>query len=210
MLNNPFLRLLIALGIAIPIVYALFMMMSYLISVKEVKLDQSEQRVLSAITPQQQDADVRVRQRSKPKRIDSAQKPPPPPKVSATKSQINLPTPRIEGAAPQFLTGMPSQSVRQPRLIRNVRQSVARKAAVMFASMWIHAVVRTTSLPLAQIVFSSGKQNGLSARLNLLRRSFAVKRPSVAMWYIHWSSNWPTKACSTTKFEKGAPGSALF
>ena len=56
MLNNPFLRLLIALGIAIPIVYALFMMMSYLISVKEVKLDQSEQRVLSAITPQQQDA----------------------------------------------------------------------------------------------------------------------------------------------------------
>ena len=103
MLNNPFLRLLIALGIAIPIVYALFMMMSYLISVKEVKLDQSEQRVLSAITPQQQDADVRVRQRSKPKRIDSAQKPPPPPKVSATKSQINLPTPRIEGAAPTDL-----------------------------------------------------------------------------------------------------------
>ena len=66
MLNSPFLRLLIALGIAIPIVYALFMMMSYLISVKEVKLDQSEQQVLSAITPQQQDADVRVRQRSKP------------------------------------------------------------------------------------------------------------------------------------------------
>lgn len=103
MLNNPFLRLLIALGIAVPIVYALFMLMSYLISVKEVKLDQSEQRVLSAITPQQQDADVRVRQRSKPKRIDSAQKPPPPPKVSATKSQINLPTPRIEGAAPTDL-----------------------------------------------------------------------------------------------------------
>ena len=103
MLNNPFLRLLIALGIAIPIVYALFMLMSYLISVKEVKLDQSEQRVLSAITPQQQDTDVRVRQRSKPKRIDSAQKPPPPPKVSATKSQINLPTPRIEGAAPTDL-----------------------------------------------------------------------------------------------------------
>ena len=103
MLNNPFLRLIIALGIAVPIVYALFMLMNYLISVKEVKLDQSEQRVLSAITPQQQDSDVRVRQRSKPKRIDSAQKPPPPPKVSATKSQINLPTPRIEGAAPTDL-----------------------------------------------------------------------------------------------------------
>ena len=77
MLNNPLLRLVIALGIAVPIVYALFMLMNYLISVKEVKLDQSEQRVLSAITPQQQDSDVRVRQRSKPKRLDSAQKPPP-------------------------------------------------------------------------------------------------------------------------------------
>ena len=103
MLNNPLLRLVIALGIAVPIVYALFMLMNYLISVKEVKLDESEQRVLSAITPQQQDSDVRVRQRSKPKRIDSAQKPPPPPKVSATKSQIDLPTPRIEGAAPTDL-----------------------------------------------------------------------------------------------------------
>ncbi|MEE2922697.1 MAG: energy transducer TonB [Pseudomonadota bacterium] len=103
MLNNPLLRLVIALGIAVPIVYALFMLMNYLISVKEVKLDQSEQRVLSAITPQQQDSDVRVRQRSKPKRLDSAQKPPPPPKVSATKSQIDLPTPRIEGAAPTDL-----------------------------------------------------------------------------------------------------------
>ncbi|WP_370172091.1 MULTISPECIES: energy transducer TonB [Hyphomonas] len=103
MLNNPLLRLVIALGIAVPIVYALFMLMNYLISVKEVKLDESEQRVLSAITPQQQDTDVRVRQRSKPKRIDSAQKPPPPPKVSATKSQIDLPTPRIEGAAPTDL-----------------------------------------------------------------------------------------------------------
>ena len=103
MLNNPLLRLVIALGIAVPIVYALFMLMNYLISVKEVRLDESEQRVLSAITPQQQDSEVRVRQRSKPKRIDSAQKPPPPPKVSATKSQIDLPTPRIEGAAPTDL-----------------------------------------------------------------------------------------------------------
>ena len=44
MLNNPLLRLVIALGIAVPIVYALFMLMNYLISVKEVKLDESEQR----------------------------------------------------------------------------------------------------------------------------------------------------------------------
>lgn len=103
MFNNPLLRLIVSLGIAVPIVYALFLVMNMLISVKEVKLDESEQRVLSSITPQKQDTDVRIRQRSKPKRIDSAQKPPPPPKVSATKSQINLPTPRIEGAAPTDL-----------------------------------------------------------------------------------------------------------
>ena len=103
MFSNPMTRLLVGVAIAIPIVYMLFLLMSSLISVKEVNLSKSEQRVLTAITPQQQDMDVRTRQRSKPKRIDSAQKPPPPPKVSATKSNINLPTPKIEGAAPTDL-----------------------------------------------------------------------------------------------------------
>ena len=103
MLANPLTRFLVGVAIAIPIVYLLFVMMSSLISVKEVNLEKSEQRVLTAITPQKQDSEVRTRQRSKPKRIESAQKPPPPPKVSATKSNINLPTPKIEGAAPTEL-----------------------------------------------------------------------------------------------------------
>ncbi len=103
MFTNPLTRLLVGVAIAIPIVYLLFIIMNQLISVKEVNLEKGEQRVLTAITPQQQDSEVRTRQRSKPKRIDSAQKPPPPPKVSATKSNINLPTPQIEGAAPTDL-----------------------------------------------------------------------------------------------------------
>ena len=103
MFANPLTRLLVGVAIAIPIVYMLFIVMNQLISVKEVNLEKGEQRVLTAITPQQQDSEVRTRQRSKPKRIDSAQKPPPPPKVSATKSNINLPTPQIEGAAPTEL-----------------------------------------------------------------------------------------------------------
>lgn len=103
MFANPLTRLLVGVAIAIPIVYLLFIVMSQLISVKEVNLEKGEQRVLTAITPQQQDSEVRTRQRSKPKRIDSAKKPPPPPKVSATKSNINLPTPQIEGAAPTEL-----------------------------------------------------------------------------------------------------------
>ena len=103
MFTNPLTRLLVGVAIAIPIVYLLFIIMSQLISVKEVNLEKSEQRVLTAITPQKSDSEVRTRQRAKPKRIDSAQKPPPPPKVSATKSNINLPTPKIEGAAPTEL-----------------------------------------------------------------------------------------------------------
>nr|WP_321362363.1 TonB family protein [uncultured Hyphomonas sp.] len=103
MFTNPLTRLLVGVAIAIPIVYLLFIVMNQLISVKEVNLEKGEQRVLTAITPQQQDSEVRTRQRSKPKRIDSAKKPPPPPKVSATKSNINLPTPKIEGAAPTDL-----------------------------------------------------------------------------------------------------------
>ncbi|MDP3459602.1 MAG: TonB family protein [Hyphomonas sp.] len=103
MFNSPFMRILIATLIAIPIVLAIFFLMNALISVKELKLDAGEQRVLQAITPQKQDSDVRTRQRAKPQRIESAAKPPPPPKQSATKSSINLPTPRIDGAVPQNL-----------------------------------------------------------------------------------------------------------
>ena len=103
MFNSPFLRLVVAFAIAVPIVYLLFILMSSLINVTEIRVDKGEQRVLSAITPQQQDSEIRTRQRSKPRRLDSAAKPPPPPKVSGTKSQINLPTPRIAGAAPTEL-----------------------------------------------------------------------------------------------------------
>jgi protein TonB len=103
MFSNPFMRILVATVIAIPIVLIIFMVMNMLISVKELKLESGEQRVLAAITPQQQDSEARTRQRAKPQRIDSAQKPPPPPKQSATKSSINLPTPKIDGAVPQNL-----------------------------------------------------------------------------------------------------------
>jgi protein TonB len=103
MFNSPMMRFLIATLIAIPIVLAIFFIMNALISVDEIELDSGEQRVLAAITPQKQDSDVRTRQRAKPQRIDAAAKPPPPPKQSATKSSINLPTPKIDGAVPQNL-----------------------------------------------------------------------------------------------------------
>ena len=103
MFNNPFMRLLVGVVIAIPIVLIIFLLMNSLISVDEIELTEGENRVLAAITPQKQDTEVRTRSRSQPKRIDAAQKPPPPPKRSATKSSINLPTPKIDGAVPQNL-----------------------------------------------------------------------------------------------------------
>jgi periplasmic protein TonB len=103
MFNSPLGRFLISFAIAAPIAILIFLFMSMLIAVNEISLEAKESRVLSAITPQSNDSDVRTRQRAKPQRIDSAAKPPPPPKQSATKSSINLPTPKIDGAVPQNL-----------------------------------------------------------------------------------------------------------
>lgn len=103
MFSSPLGRFAVSFAIAAPIAIAIFLLMNALISVDEITLNTKESRVLTAITPQSQDSDVRTRQRAKPQRIESASKPPPPPKQSATKSSINLPTPKIEGAVPQNL-----------------------------------------------------------------------------------------------------------
>lgn len=103
MFSSPLGRFAVSFAIAAPIAIAIFLLMNALISVDEITLNTKESRVLTAITPQSQDSDVRTRQRAKPQRIESAAKPPPPPKQSATKSSINLPTPKIEGAVPQNL-----------------------------------------------------------------------------------------------------------
>ncbi|MFN3910751.1 energy transducer TonB [Hyphomonas sp.] len=103
MFNTPMGRFLVSALIAAPIAILIFLAMNLLISVDEISLDAKESRVLMAITPQSNDSDVRTRQRAKPQRIDSSAKPPPPPKQSATKSSINLPTPKIDGAVPTGL-----------------------------------------------------------------------------------------------------------
>jgi periplasmic protein TonB len=103
MFNTPLGRLLIGALIAVPIILGLFLGMAQLINIKEIKIDEGEQRILTALTPQKKDQDLRLRQRTKPKQIETAKKPPPPPKFSSTKSDINLPTPKIEGAKPTEL-----------------------------------------------------------------------------------------------------------
>ena len=103
MFTNPLIRLAIGIPIAVLVVYGLFQFMRIAISGDYVEPEDRQQRVLEAITPQQDSQEVRRTQRAKPRRLDSANKPPPPPKLATRKSDIDLPTPSIQGAAPTEL-----------------------------------------------------------------------------------------------------------
>jgi len=103
MFTNPFVRIGIGLPIAALVVLGLFHFMRIAISQDFEEPAEREQRTLEAITPQQDSQDVRRTQRSKPRKLDAANKPPPPPKLSTRKSDIDLPTPNIQGAAPTEL-----------------------------------------------------------------------------------------------------------
>ena len=103
MFSNPLIRLLIGVPLAAIVVFALFTFMYKMINQDYEQPENVEQRVLERITPSEEDTEVRTRQRNKPRKMDTADKPPPPPKMSATRSDINLPTPNIQGAAPTEL-----------------------------------------------------------------------------------------------------------
>lgn len=100
MLNNSLIRIALGVPAAAAIVYGLFIFMGWLISAEFDPDTAVETRTIERITPEERTEDVRAKSRSKPKRLASADKPPPPPKLSATKSDVNLPTPQIQGSAP--------------------------------------------------------------------------------------------------------------
>ena len=85
------------------VVVALFLLMAKLIEPKEITLSDETFRTLERITPADEAQEIRRTQRKSVKRIQTADKPPPPPKLSATKSNVDLPTPQIQGAAPTDL-----------------------------------------------------------------------------------------------------------
>jgi len=97
------LRLAIGLPIAAVITYLLFIGMNFLINKDYIEPDPEEARVIERITPQDENQDINRRARSKPRKLNSADKPPPPPKLSTSKADIDLPTPNIRGAAPTEL-----------------------------------------------------------------------------------------------------------
>lgn len=102
-MNNSLVRLAVGAPLAALVVYGLFAFMTAVISQEFEEPDEGEQRVLEAITPQEDAQEIRRNARSKPQRLASADKPPPPPKLSSSKSDIDLPTPNIQGSAPTEL-----------------------------------------------------------------------------------------------------------
>lgn len=100
---GSFLILIPAAILAAVVVVALFFLMAWLIVPKPIELGENEFRTLERITPQEETQEIRRTQRKQVKRIKTADKPPPPPKLSAAKSNVNLPTPQIQGAAPSEL-----------------------------------------------------------------------------------------------------------
>lgn len=104
MLNSPAARAPTAALLALPVAYGLFLLMNSLIDVKEIKLEPVASRVLDVITPQRPDPDAPITKRAKPTPLDAAMEPPPPPRASATHTDIILPTPVVPGTVPEGLS----------------------------------------------------------------------------------------------------------
>ena len=104
MLNSTTVRTPTAALMALPVAYGLFLLMNSLIQVKEITLVPAASRVLDAITPQRPDPDAPMTKRTKPTPLESATQPPPPPRASATQTDIFLPTPVVPGAVPTGLS----------------------------------------------------------------------------------------------------------
>lgn len=100
MLGNPVERIFIGVPVAAGVVFGLFSLMNNLIVVEEVTLEEKEQRVLDVITPQENDQNVTKLIRGEILRIESTDKPPPPPEFKVSKASIDLPALSINGSAP--------------------------------------------------------------------------------------------------------------
>ena len=99
MLHAPWFRL-VVLPVAAIVTVILFRGMGWLISADFEEPDNLREYNLESITPEAQEEAVTRRARSKPRKLNNADKPPPPPKLTASKNDIDLPTPNIQGAPP--------------------------------------------------------------------------------------------------------------
>ena len=103
MFQSSMLRPLVGLPLAGLVVFGLFSFMHRMISVDFVPPETVPQRVLEAfVAPDSVEATPHVRD-IKPDRLELADRPPPPPKLTRSPSAIDLPAPQVGGAVPQTL-----------------------------------------------------------------------------------------------------------
>lgn len=112
MFSNPIIRFAVGVPVAAILSVALFMLMENLIRIKEIcppgavmspatgKCVKQDQRSLRNIFAEKASVDQIRSNRKAPKKLNKANKPPPPPKMSATKQNIDLPKANIQGSAP--------------------------------------------------------------------------------------------------------------
>ena len=112
MFSNPIIRFAVGIPIAAIIAVGLFMLMENLIRVNQVcqvgatwnaelrKCVKVDQRGLRDFLADNPEIEAVRTNRKEVRKLDKANKPPPPPKLTATKKNIDLPTPQIQGAAP--------------------------------------------------------------------------------------------------------------
>lgn len=97
---HPNLRIMSTIAPAAAITFALFIAMGGLINTDFAPVEKSESRTIEPFTAQEQSDEIRTESRIKPKRLKVADQPPPLPKYSSNKTDVNLPTPNLEVTVP--------------------------------------------------------------------------------------------------------------
>lgn len=103
MLNTTNSRLFIGVPAATAIVYGLFALMGGLISVDEIEFEDVEPRILEPIRAEEKPEEKKPT-RPTAKQIETPNKPPPPPALSNSQSDIDLPVISLDGQAPQQIS----------------------------------------------------------------------------------------------------------
>ncbi|MEC7290976.1 MAG: energy transducer TonB, partial [Pseudomonadota bacterium] len=83
MFSNPLTRFLIGVPLALVMTLALFHLMRFFISADFEEPENLREYNLESITPEAQEEQVTRRARNKPRKLNNADKPPPPPKLTA-------------------------------------------------------------------------------------------------------------------------------
>lgn len=108
MFQSSVLRPAVGLPLAALVVFGLFSFMNAMISQDYDPPVNVHQRQLVRLTPQVPDTDAKIRPRDKPEKLQTADRPPPPPKLSSLSPEITLPGLVIQGAVP---TELPVQTL---------------------------------------------------------------------------------------------------